>query len=81
MVIVTGSAPWAIGSADRRHTQSAILFRASLLTSVFTTPAYGPGTPFVEIKVARRTGMFRRGTRTLELVPRLGAIGELRDQN
>src|SRR4029077_11451118 len=65
MVIVIGSAPWAIGSADRKHPQSAILFKASLLTGVVITPAYGPGTPFGEIKVSRRTGMFRRGTRTL----------------
>ena len=41
--------------------------QASLLTSVFITPAYGPGTPFGEIKVSRRTGMFRRGTRTLRV--------------
>src|SRR5882724_11738761 len=61
MVIVIGSAPWAIGSADRKHTQSAILFRASLLTSVFMTPAYGPGTPFGELKVTRRTGVLRGG--------------------
>jgi hypothetical protein len=61
MAIVIGSAPWVIGSADRKHTQSAILFRASLLTSAFMTPAYGPGTPFDELKVTRRTGVLRGG--------------------
>src|SRR6266852_5585967 len=61
MLIVIGSAPWTIGSADRKHTQSAILFRAFLLTSVFMTPAYGPGAPFGELKVTRRTGVLRCG--------------------
>jgi hypothetical protein len=61
MLIVIGSAPWAIGSADRKHTESAILFRASLLTSVCMTPAYGPGTPFGELRVTRRTGVLRAG--------------------
>ena len=45
MLIVIGFAPWAIGSADRKHTQSAILFRVCLVTSVFMTPAYEPGSP------------------------------------
>ena len=36
-------------------------FMAFLLTSVFMTPAYGPGTPFGELKVTRRTGVLRRG--------------------
>src|SRR5260370_39313482 len=67
MVIAIGSAPWAIGSADRKHTQSGILVRASLLTSVFMTPAYGPGAPFGELKVMRRTGVLRGGPGTLRV--------------
>jgi len=38
-VIVIRSAPWAIGSVDKNHTQSAILVRALLLMSVFMTLA------------------------------------------
>ena len=68
MVIVIGSAPWAIGSADRKHTQSASLFRAFLLTSVFMTRAYGPGSPFGELKVTRRTGVLRGGSGRCGLV-------------
>src|SRR6476646_7841879 len=67
MVIVIGSAPLAIGSADKKHRQSAILLRASLLTSVFMTPAYGPGTRFGKLKVTRRTGMLRNGLLTLRV--------------
>src|SRR5579864_5787920 len=79
MVIVIGSAPWVIVSgfcanspfvsADRKHTQSAILFRASLLTSVFMTPAYGPGTRFGDLKVTRRTGVLRGGPGLCGSVP------------
>src|SRR5262249_10444221 len=69
MVIVIGSAPWAIGSADRKHTQSAIQFRASLLMSVFMTPAYGPGSPFGELKVTRRTGVLPGGPGRCGSVP------------
>jgi integrase-like protein len=41
--------------------QSAILFRAFLLTSVFMNPAYGPGGAFGELKVTRRTEVLRGG--------------------
>lgn len=59
MAIVIGSAPWAIGNADRQNTQSAILFSTPLLTSVFMSPAYGLGALFEELKVTRRTGVLR----------------------
>src|SRR5438034_4879852 len=68
MLIGFGSAPWAMGVADRKHRQSAMLFRASLLASVFMTPAYGPATPFGELKVTRRTGVLRGGPGRCRLV-------------
>src|SRR5215510_4822792 len=61
MVIVIGSAAWVIGSADRKHTHSAVLIRASLLTSVFMTKSYGPGRAFGELNVTRRTRLLRTG--------------------
>src|SRR5580704_9223462 len=69
MAIVIGSAAWAIGSADRKHTESAILFRACLLTSVFMTSAYGPGAHSGELKVTRRTGVLRSDPGHCGLVP------------
>src|SRR5690349_18364765 len=61
MAILIGSAAWAMGSADRKHTHSTILFRTPLPTRVFMTPAYGSGSPFGELKVTRRTGVLRDG--------------------
>ena len=57
-----------------KHTgrSRAILFSASLPTSVFMTPAYGPGSPFGELKVTRRTGVLRGGPGRCGLV--LGAV-------
>src|SRR5690349_15373774 len=65
---IIGSAPRAIGSADRKLTQSNRRFRASLLTSVFMTPTYEPRTSVGKLKVTRRTGVLRGGPRCCGLV-------------
>jgi hypothetical protein len=59
MSIAIGSAPWAIRSAARKHTQSTLLLRVSLLTNFFMTPASKAGILFDESNVTRRTGVFR----------------------
>src|SRR5262249_25740298 len=61
MAIVIGSAPRAIGSADSKHTQSAIPFRESWRTGVLMAPGYGPVTPFGYLNVTRCKGALRGG--------------------
>ena len=53
--------------ADRKHRQSAILFRALLLISVFMTPAYGPGYPLWRVKGDETDGSVTRRSRALQV--------------
>jgi len=54
--------------------QSPVLIKASLLTSIFMTPAYGPGSSFGDLTVTRRTGVLQGGPGRCGLV-----LGDVRE--